>query len=303
MVRKGVTVWPGGRLPLPTVSRIPDCYLWEGQTGLWIRGDEGGTPLGFVDSTVEPDLYLRDVRDLDVEDPEKVWAFFRDYGVMDQADWHAENDITGVHLLHPDAIQSSRSDADRYEVESADLDSLGLMASPRQIGHQLALVRDLTSLSLAITGRMSWEEAHASLHPMLVNSEGIIEGLEDVEEMKVEGEDIEVQETYLTEALLGFCLRDFHVAVNFSPVPNPWRWSAVQLDAVLCLSLANDLADDADFKRCASETCGRFFTRHRGRATQGKYHMTGVKYCSVECARAQKQREYRRRQRQKGAKP
>ncbi len=78
---------------------------------------------------------------------------------------------------------------------------------------------------------------------------------------------------------------------------------SVSLFNVLCLSLANDIADDATFRQCQSETCGRWFTRHRGRATQGKYHMTGVKYCSVGCARAQKQREYRRRQRAKGAKP
>ena len=111
-------------------------------------------------------------------------------------------------------------------------------------------------------------------------------------------------------SLLDVGLRPFHVSVDvrdpdvryMGRAAGPWG-DPVDLFNVLCLALANDIADGADFKKCANETCDKIFTRHRGRAAQGKYHMTGVKYCSVECARAQKQREYRRRQRAKGAKP
>jgi len=289
MVLKEVTVWPGGRVPLPMSWRIEKCHLWHGHEGLWIRGYAFPPQGGMLEMEVEPDLYLRDLRELDVDDPEEVFAFVRDHGDVQQVAWRAAEDA-GVSFLHPDAIASSLRDEELADIESAKWGTTNRpsIASPRQVGHQLALVRDLTTLSLAITGQVSWEDAYAALHPRLIDKAQLIR-----------------HEELVTSSLLGHCLRDFHVSVIFGFYPDPWvlSESRLRLDAVLCLSLANDLADDAGFKRCASETCERFFTRHRGRAKQGKYHMTGVKYCSVECARAQKQREYRRRQRQKGAKP
>ena len=289
-------------MPLPAVSRAPRCRLWEGRTGPWIRTEwETGYRLDKV--AVEPDLYLRGLRGLDVDDPEAVCAFVREYGYVAQVGWHDDPELSGTTYLHPDAHHVSRMEAERREDEAEDLPRHDFIESPRQVGHQLALIRDLTTLSLVMTEQMPRDEGHALLHPTLTNARGIIEGFEDDEDMWNDGDEMEIEETHLTQQLIGHLLRDFHVTVNFRPVDNPWEMDAILLDAVLCLSLANDLADGAEFKRCASETCGRVFTRHSGRAKQGKYHMTGVKYCSVECARAQKQREYRRRQRQKGAKP
>ena len=48
---------------------------------------------------------------------------------------------------------------------------------------------------------------------------------------------------------------------------------------------------------CASETCGRTFTKQRGRAMNGEHHTKGVRFCSRACALAQTQRERRRRYR------
>jgi hypothetical protein len=46
---------------------------------------------------------------------------------------------------------------------------------------------------------------------------------------------------------------------------------------------------------CHNERCNRLFVRQQGRAKQGQYRTTGVKYCSDYCARAQGQRELRKR--------
>jgi hypothetical protein len=70
-----------------------------------------------------------------------------------------------------------------------------------------------------------------------------------------------------------------------------------RIATALCLQLLGWLADGVPARRCANEPCGSWFTRQRGRAAAGQYRTSGVMYCSSSCARAQAQREYRRRRR------
>ena len=71
----------------------------------------------------------------------------------------------------------------------------------------------------------------------------------------------------------------------------------LSLYGVCCLQLYNHIVEEAPYKECANETCRRLFVRQRGRAEHGQYRTIGVKYCSRDCARAQAQREHRRRKR------
>lgn len=106
----------------------------------------------------------------------------------------------------------------------------------------------------------------------------------------------------LTEAagLLGFylnpALAPFHAGVrmtdaNDQPVhPYP----GATLFEALALQVFNHLVRGIPYKECRNETCGRLFDHQHGRAEQGQYRKDAI-YCSRNCARAQAQREYRRR--------
>lgn len=65
----------------------------------------------------------------------------------------------------------------------------------------------------------------------------------------------------------------------------------------MMLQLVDLVAADVPAKQCANETCTTWFATQDGRAEYGQHRTKGVLYCSRSCARAQAQREYRRRKR------
>lgn len=73
-------------------------------------------------------------------------------------------------------------------------------------------------------------------------------------------------------------------------------WEDVTLFCLCALELFDHIAEEADYRRCGNETCGRLFVRQAGRADQRQHRLRGgLKYCSRACANAQMQRESRRR--------
>lgn len=62
---------------------------------------------------------------------------------------------------------------------------------------------------------------------------------------------------------------------------------------LLAVELALFLSERAPLKRCAR--CDQFFVRQAGRAMHGQQRLSGVKYCSVNCANAAQSQAYRRR--------
>jgi hypothetical protein len=99
---------------------------------------------------------------------------------------------------------------------------------------------------------------------------------------------------------LNAALRPFHVRVStgqgtaHAVVPTVYSCVALQL--------ANAVNDGLPPHECANETCQRRFIRQSGDSGTQHVRSRGVIYCSMSCARAQNNREYRRRQRKKGPK-
>jgi len=64
----------------------------------------------------------------------------------------------------------------------------------------------------------------------------------------------------------------------------------------MMVQIRNDISMEAAWRVCENEPCGRLFARQQGRAEAGQFRSSGVLYCTKECARAENQRRYRRRQ-------
>lgn len=76
-----------------------------------------------------------------------------------------------------------------------------------------------------------------------------------------------------------------------------WWQPVPRLTAAMFLQVHAFVSEGLPARRCANEACRQWFTRQQGRAQHGQRRTVGVMYCSSSCAKAQTQREYRRRKR------
>lgn len=105
------------------------------------------------------------------------------------------------------------------------------------------------------------------------------------------------------QGMLNSGLRWYHarVELRFDPFPGerpPLEvpgFGQIGLYSALCLQILNILTEGLPAHRCANERCCRRFIRQQGRSEHGQYRKIGVEFCSVNCAKAQTQRNYRHR--------
>jgi hypothetical protein len=231
--------------------------------GAWLSFDPSRATL----EEVPLEVYLREFRDTDPSDLDAL------------AELHALGIMTAVRLAEPAA------DLDIPEVFWQD----DMNATAEKYG--LPRCIDI------VTERRQ-RQAQDPRHYFPVHAAEIAFRIDRVRECAthvqtlLEGERIDPEAWRRLRDITDPALRDFHPRIQLGgDVIN------TTLYGVAMLQMINDLAGGTPYLRCANETCGRPFLRQRGRSELGQHRVSGVRYCDSYCARAQYQRDKRRRDR------
>lgn len=223
------------------------------------------------------DFYLRELAQVEIGDLESVAELTRSFGAFCGLDLAELEPSTRVRLNLP---PTAEVDAMRRQVQrSAVLHRSEIEEHQRALGHArdtwlwLADSDDLDRLDLAANLWSPEGMAHAY---------GV---------MGTDGRADAIRLAKFT-AELNAGLRRFSVGLGELELrPEP-----ITIYAASCLQIYNHIAERATVQTCQNEMCGRRFVRQRGRSRYGVHRSEGVQYCDKSCARAQAQREYRRRE-------
>ncbi len=279
------TLWPGTVVPPPPLRPFEGVAV-HGDWITWPVAPSHGQP----EVRLPQDFYLRELLELQADDLEAVAELMRSYGALsdlslddlDLSDFDDEDQarLTALADYRDDRgpIRNHRGGIHR------DLVWLYIEAAQRAVSTFLACQRD-NGLEELVAPNIN--EGYLSMireaNPQDQDSEPWPRSLKHLEEVLIDNEVLELK------SCLAKALNRFSIGIGGLDERSPTIYS------VSFLQLYNHLAEGAVARRCANETCLRAFVRQRGRAAYDQHRTVGVKYCSRGCARAQAQRQLRRR--------
>lgn len=298
LFEKGITAWPGQRVYVPGTYRVAPGrvelpFVWAGES---------------ADFRLPNDLHLYELMDLDLRSDEAVLSFMGAWGIPNASQFDDPwfrggwSDVIGRFCPDPRAKWSPRPNA-FAALESAVSAQLARSSGSDDSWEQrdfihidearvrFGLVRDMVRLWALTTGAITTQVFLDSLDSKWWLPQGPRSADKEVV-LNWAWRDLMIP--FLNHALSAFSVHlELDEGIEGIPEAN-WGAPYGNPYQTLCLLLMNDIAERQSYKVCANETCGRLFTRQRGRATAGGSHSTGVAYCSLKCNRSASQRVYRR---------
>lgn len=254
------TLWPGEVIPVPRVVAVTDVEIVNDAWVTWLYDiPEEAKPL--------PDeFYLREMAPFDFVFPDirAVANLVENYGVPFEADYQ---EWAGEYFAWEQRAMAAY-DREDYKGESKE--------AVKNPGQSLAMIEAQTHFDAIRFLREAWVECSET---------GSMARYAALYRLSEE----EVRRQFLT--VLNKGLKLAHARAINPEAPE----ELATIYGACCLQLYNHIAEGAQFKRCANESCRQIFVRQRGRAHSGQHRTEGVKFCTRECARAQAQRELRRR--------
>jgi hypothetical protein len=278
-------------VPVPRVSAVREV----GRDGWWLLPDVWrAAALGSDQAMVEvpPEVYLRQFRDTDAADLDALARLcqlglmvpvgprnYTDLPVKDHGGGWARALADLQIRLWPDQPPWYGDEAEREAVHQRHLTEGVELVHAAEVALRVRIVQRATDHLLA----------HLAGEP-------VAPAWRDCTD------DLDAWRNFVL--FTGAALGDFQVRVDVEIVGHPRPPGDLELGEVYTtlysaamLQLVNDLAAGEIIHTCANETCGRRFVRQLGRSAYGGHRRSGTLYCTNTCARAQYQREKRRRDR------
>ena len=309
-----MTLWPGTQVPVPRL-RVSQARLLP--PGIIIFGSESEehdvAGLAREKRVVElpAELYVREFMEVDASDAAATEAFCRRYGPVGEwalADLPAAQAAgarwpTGRCFL-PEPWRSLELGVARGAA-AFDADIAGTIGDA--LGEALALAELVGFKTVAQNHPLSQVGLYQDvMHDMICIWRLFSEGSSHEEltsELRVfattEGDATDAGRAAQLAEALNRALSPFTVRLEGRMAADEGlSTDDVNVYQAMCLQLANHIAENATYRRCANEPCGRRFVRQRGGAKFGQHHTSSVLYCTPQCARAQASRALRRRKRE-----
>jgi hypothetical protein len=273
--RLSVTPWPGYPVPVPDLPRYPGATLdgeiiWLGYRG-W-KHDEMAPP--------PPEIYLRQARQVDLEDPLALLDFVRNVGGVP---YEFEDQDLWPDAASPGAAKEIREvfaeKRNRTYVEPQLIGGRGYGVHVDEVAYRLRI--------LDILGRHAVAYRRGEYLAPIWREAFTYQGRHPVETE----EDAWLYFTLHADQALRF----FHVRVQV--IADTGREVGGDLPTFLqvgVLQIVNDLADEVDYLTCPN--CGRVFARQVGGSSHYS-RRTGVTYCTPSCGTAARVKAYRARKR------